>query len=99
METVDYRGGPDLPSHLTLGELRVVHVFAERFAAELDGDAETEVQILVRDRGRDGVGMTAPWVEFAIEGRQFALWRHNLDLYEIGPDGTVGDEPLHSGRA
>lgn len=92
----DYRDRPDLPSHLTLRELRVLLVFAERYAIEQDGDEHTEVSIIVRDRGRDGQATQAPWVEFSVGDRAFALWRKTLELYEVGSDGAVGDDPIHA---
>lgn len=91
----DFRDRPDLPSYLTLRELRLVHVFAEKFAIEQDEDENAEVSIHVRDRGRDGVGMASPWVEFTVGARSFAMWRTTSEVYEVGPDGAVGDEPLH----
>lgn len=97
-EIVDLRDRPDLPSFLTLGELRIVHVFAERYAAEQDGDESMEVSVYVRDRGRtggDGRHTLAPWVEFSIGERKFAIWRETLALYEVGPDGAVGEDPIH----
>jgi hypothetical protein len=90
----DARSGPDMASYMKLGELRVVSIMVERFAAEMDVDMEGEIAILVRDKGRDGPVLTAPWVEFGVEGRRFAMWRQTLDIYEIDADGAVIDPPL-----
>jgi|tagenome__1003787_1003787.scaffolds.fasta_scaffold20834817_3 hypothetical protein len=96
----DLRTGPDLPSFLTMRELSLVGMFATKLAIEQgygpDID-EVEIGILVRDRGRGHgrKGGTAPWVEFEVGNRKFAFWRATMDLYEIGPDGAVGDDPIH----
>lgn len=93
----DYRQGPDLPSYLTIRELQTVMVFALRYALELDMDVYHEgvmIGIHVRDRGMASRA-PAPWVEFSVGVKKFALWRRTLDLYEIGPDGAVSDEPIH----
>lgn len=94
-EIADYRSGPDLPSILTLRELGLLLIFAERYAPENVDSSAIDIGVLVRDRGRDGRGLKAPWVEFSVNGRQFALWRNTLDLYEVGPDGAIGDDPIH----
>lgn len=94
-EVADYRQGPDLPSHMTLHEFRQVAVFVEWACAQDGGTAldHRDVSILVRDRG-PGSGVKAPWIEFAVGGRKFAMWRYTFNLYEIGPDGAVGDDPI-----
>jgi hypothetical protein len=96
LRDLDFRDRPDLPSFLTLRELRLVHVFAERFAMEQEQDENAEVSIHVRDRGRGGVGMGSPWIEFGVAARSFAMWRMTSEVYEVGPDGAVGDEPIHA---
>lgn len=96
-EVVDYRQGPDLPSYLTMRELSLVGMFATRLAVEHGWASEideVEVGILVRDRG-PGSKMPASWIEFSVRDRQYAFWRHTMDLYEVGPDGAVGDDPIH----
>jgi hypothetical protein len=97
-EVIDLRHGPDLPSVVTIGELQMILIFATRYALEATEDPstvnKTPVGILVRDRG-PGSSMPASWVEFGVGERQFAFWRATMDLYEVGPDGAVGDEPLH----
>ena len=90
----DYRSGPDLPSYMTLGELRLVYTFAERYAAEQDLAKEAYVGIIVRDRGADSL-IRAAWIEFMVGARVFAFWRATMDLYEVGSDGAIGDDPLH----
>ena len=93
----DYRHGPDLPSYLTLKELQTVLIFATRFAVDQDGYANegAMIGILVRDRGMASPRTPAHWVEFSVGVKQYALWRNTLDLYEVGPDGAVADEPIH----
>jgi len=91
---IDVRHGPDLPSIMTLTEFRQMMVFIEHYAAPFPDD-EIEIGVLVRDRGRNEARMMASWIEFSVGKRQFAMWRHNMDLYEVGPDGAVGEEPLH----
>jgi hypothetical protein len=92
----DYRQGPDLPSYLTLSELQLVLTFATKYGADELGfmDEGTLIGIHVRDRGLVSPAPSA-WVEFSVGARQFAIWRHNGDLYEVNPDGTVGEDPLH----
>lgn len=92
----DYRQGPDLPSYLTLTELQLVLTFATKYGADENGfmDEGMLIGIHVRDRGLASPAASA-WVEFSVGVREFAIWRHNGDLYEVNPDGTVGDEPLH----
>jgi hypothetical protein len=91
----DYRHGPDLPSIMTLHEFRQLNVFIEQYGSLFPGD-EIEIGILVRDRGRGGRYDTASWIEFSVGKREFAMWRHNLDLYEVDPvTGAVHEEPLH----
>jgi hypothetical protein len=94
----DYRHGPDLPSIMTLHEFRQLNVFIEQYASPFPGD-EIEIGILVRDRGRvphGETGIMASWIEFSVGKREFAMWRHNLDLYEVDPvTGAVHEEPLH----
>jgi hypothetical protein len=92
----DYRQGPDLPSYLTLPELQLVLTFATRYATDEHGfiNEDIRIGIHVRDRGL-GSKMPASWVEFSVGVRKFAIWRHTGDLYEVGLDGSVGDEPLH----
>jgi hypothetical protein len=98
IETVDYRSGPDLPSIMTLTEFRQMMVFIEHYAAPLATE-DIEIGILVRDRGRvphGETGITASWIEFSVGKRQFAMWRANMDLYEVDlATGAVHDEPLH----
>jgi hypothetical protein len=93
---LDFRDRPDLPSYLTLRELRLVHVFAEKFALEQDQDENAEVSIHVRDRGRGAGWIVSPWIEFKVAERSFAMWRSTSEVYEVGPDGAVGDEPIHA---
>ena len=95
-EVADYRQGPDLPSHMTLYEFRQLAVFIEWAAAQDGGTAldHRDVSILVRDRGPERSLMKAQWIEFDVGGRKFAMWRYTLDLYEVGPDGAVGDDPI-----
>jgi hypothetical protein len=103
-EEVDYRDRPDLPSHLTFDELSLVHMFAMKFAIEKVGVptndvllGEVEISIMVRDLGPDGNAPKAPWVEFSVGSRRFAMWRETRDLYELNEDGSVPDDPLHYG--
>lgn len=96
-EIIDYRDRPDLPSHLTVGELRVVHHYIERLADRIFLaviDEEAEVSIIVRDRGRDGRAAKALWIEFTVAGRPFAIWRETMALYEVGADGAMADDPI-----
>lgn len=95
-ENDDYRQGPDLPSYLTLSELQLVLTFATRYSMDEHGfrNEGALVGIHVRDRGMASK-MPASWVEFSVGVRKFAIWRNTGDLYEVGPDGAVGDEPLH----
>lgn len=92
----DYRQGPDLPSYLTLRELLLVVSFVSRYGMDGSGflDDNIWVGIHVRDRGLASK-MPAPWVEFSVGLKKFAIWRNSEDLYEVQPDGSVGDEPLH----
>ena len=91
----DYRTGPDLPSHLTMREFGILFIFVTRFAVGDGGLGEDEqISILVRDRG-PGSTLPAAWIEFSVGERSFAFWRKTMDLYEVGPDGAVGDEPIH----
>jgi hypothetical protein len=96
-EVVDYRT-PDLPSFMTLRELQTLMVFATKFALEEDAlgaTANVEIGILVRDRGEsDTGGVKASWVEFSVAGREYAFWRHTMDLYEV-KDGKVEGDPIH----
>jgi hypothetical protein len=95
MEVEDYRSGPDLPSIMTLHEFRQLNVFIEQYAAPFPGE-DIEIGVLVRDRGRGGRWAQVPWIEFSVGKREFAMWRHNLDLYEVDPaTGAVHEEPLH----
>lgn len=92
----DYRQGPDLPSYLTLSELHTVMMFATKFAQEQSPHemARVMIGIHVRDRGTASP-MPAPWIEFEVGAKKYAMWRHNRDLYEVGPDGAVADDPIH----
>jgi hypothetical protein len=89
----DYRDGPDLPSHLTLGELRVLHHYVERMVGG-PIDEGAEISILVRDRGQKGGAMMASWVEFSIAGRSFGIWRSTLALYEADEHGAMGEDEV-----
>jgi hypothetical protein len=97
---VDYRTGPDLPSIMTLAEFRQMMVFIEHYAAKFPGE-DIEIGVLVRDRGRPAPEalyppLMAPWIEFSVGKRAFAMWRATMDLYEVDPvTGAVHDEPLH----
>lgn len=96
-EVRDYRDRPDLPSHITLGELRVLHHFAERIAGQGGGSAdssETEIALIVRDRGQEGEAAPASWVEFDMCGRKFGIWRHTLKLYEADEHGAMGEDEV-----
>jgi hypothetical protein len=92
----DYRQGPDLPSYMTLKELQMVTTFAMRYAMNEVGflDDRVQIGIHIRDRGADSTS-PAPWLEFSVGERKFAIWRHTGDLYAVELDGSVGDEPLH----
>jgi hypothetical protein len=92
----DYRQGPDLPSYLTLRELLLVVSFVSRYGMDGNGFLADNISvgIHVRDRGTNSK-MPAPWVEFSVNERKFAIWRNSEDLYEVQPDGSIGDEPLH----
>jgi hypothetical protein len=104
-EVMDYRTGPDLPSYMTLEELRLLHVCIERMAIEVVEDPDALVHgfghenpyvgIHVRDRG-PGVRpyVKAPWIEFSIGEKQYAIWRNTGDLYSVGEDGAVADDPI-----
>jgi hypothetical protein len=96
-EVVDYRQGPDLPSYLTLLEWRQVAIWIERYAVEQAWDLHQynpQISILVRDRG-EGSAMPAAWIEFSVGEQQFAIWRNTGDLYRVGQDGAVEDDPIH----
>ena len=95
----DYRTGPDLPSFLTLGELQTLLVFVMKFAVEQHSPQEVDynkllVGIHVRDRG-PGSTMPASWIEFSLGDKDYAFWRATMDLYEVGPDGAVAEDPIH----
>lgn len=95
-EIADYRTGPDLPSFMTLSEMRVVNVLIERLAVEETWDNfqfNTEVSILVRDRGAESK-LKAPWIEISVGGRQYAIWRATMALYEVDEHGAVKDDPI-----
>jgi hypothetical protein len=85
-------------SFLTFAEFSLIAMFAAKLAyqAELDPD-EGYIGILVRDRGGDPAfaGQKAPWIELSVGNKRYAFWRHTMDLYEVGPDGAVADEPIH----
>jgi hypothetical protein len=92
----DYRQGPDLPSYLTLRELLLVVSFVSKYGMDGAGflDDTIRVGIHVRDRGMASK-MPAPWIEFSVGLKKFAIWRNSEALYEVRPDGSIGDEPLH----
>lgn len=94
IEIIDMRDAPDLPSIMTLGELRIVHVFAERYAAEQGLDEDGEVSIRVRDLGPRGHVNQAHWVEFSVGEKRMALDRQTLAIHEV-VDGAVSDDPIH----
>jgi hypothetical protein len=106
-EVIDARSGPDLPSFMTLSEFRIVHVLIEWLAINrvdrsnppLDYDfvGNPQVSILVRDRGR-GVRphVGASWIEISVDGKQYAIWRATMALYEVDEHGAVKDDPISS---
>ena len=83
-------------SHLTLNELRQTIVFIERQAVEAAWDElsyNPVVSILVRDAGPESM-LPAAWIEFSIGDNKYAIWRTTMDLYRVGPDGAVEDDPI-----
>lgn len=110
-EVIDVRHGPDLPSFMTLSELRAVHVLVEwmainqvnpelpEIASGYDFVGNPEISILVRDRGivKDGdTGIMASWIEISVDGKQYAIWRATMALYEVDEHGAVKDDPITS---
>jgi len=38
--------------------------------------------------------MPASWIEFSLGDKDYAFWRATMDLYEVGSDGAVAEDPI-----
>lgn len=78
---------------ISLSELRLTHALIEHVAIEVvNGDgAAAPVTIAVAD------GDIEPsWIQFTIADKPYAIWRSTGALHEVGDDGAVGDDPVHT---
>lgn len=97
----DYRNEPDLPSHMTVAELRTLSRYVERLLPHVthgvDSPAEArrneELSILVRDRGGQSP-IVASWIEFSLGGKEYGIWRATLHLYEADEHGAMSEDPI-----
>jgi hypothetical protein len=86
---------PEHASFLTFQEFTVFYVIVCKLVVDAELPEDTFVGLLVRDRGGDPAFQKAPWIEFSVGDRRYAFWRHTMDLYEVGPDGAVADDPIY----
>lgn len=81
-----------------------MHVEAERFAhlfAEPVRSAILEALRLTPPHlvPRIVADSQSPWVNVdSIPGPQFAIWRNTCDIYVVGEDGAVGEDPIKRGK-